>query len=156
MPRRSVAALLAPAIIVAPPPRIAPPSELSAAERRTWRATVGALPPDWFKREQGPVLTQYCRLVAQAGTLARLLAECDPVADFERYGKLLRLSGEVSGRILALARAMRLTQQARLHVTTAANRAAAARPERTPQDEREAVLAVVADAKAWRDGKRHD
>ena len=43
-------------------------------------------------------------------------------------GPLLRLAGELSGRILALARSMRLTQQSRLHVETAGRRAASAAP----------------------------
>ena len=127
MPRLSSAARATPAPIRHLPPHLEAPKGLRAAERDVWRRTVGALPADWFKAEGVPILTTFCRLTVQSDRLANLIAACD-ASDLDRYSRLLRLAGELSGRILALARSMRLTQQSRLHVETAGRRAASAAP----------------------------
>lgn len=148
MPRLSAAARATPTPIRYTAPLLDTPKGLPARERDVWRRTVGALPADWFKAEHVPILTTYCRLVVQADRLAGALAKADPIADPDGYGKLLRLSGELSGRVLALARSMRLTQQSRLHVETAGRRAAAT-PPRLSDDE--AVRLLVRQAR----GARH-
>ena len=109
-----------------PSARLAAPSTLTAPEVDVWQRTVSCLPAEWIKGDVAPVLTQYCRLVAQSAVVARTLADCDPAADFKHYAAVLRLSGELSGRILSLARAMRLTPQARIHKATAGSWAASA------------------------------
>jgi hypothetical protein len=44
-------------------PRPEPPSELSEDEATEWRAIVDAVPTDWVKHEQHPLLVNYCRHV---------------------------------------------------------------------------------------------
>lgn len=130
MPRKSAAALaMAPLTPRHVTPRLAVPAMLANAEGDVWRATVGALPAQWFGIEQAPLLERYCRHVVRSRCLETLLRDSDPAADLDRYTKLARLVGEESGRILALARSLRLTVQSRTHATTAAHRASAARPQ---------------------------
>ena len=108
-----------------------------------WRLTVAALPGEWFRSDQAPLLDRYARHVARAGVLEAMLAATDPVADLVRYGKLSALSGQETGRILALARSLRITNQSRIHPVTAGNRAASAVPARTPDDDARAVAELV-------------
>jgi hypothetical protein len=145
MPRQSAASFhAAPLAIRHDRARLAVPDTLPPAEAAVWHATVNGLPGEWFSPEQAPMLTQYCRLVVQADVLARLLADSDPTQDLDEWGKLVMLAGVLSSRILAAARAMRLTQQARDHPTTARNHGAGVRPERTAADDAEAVRQLVA------------
>jgi hypothetical protein len=127
MPRRSTASLIIAAPIKAPAPRLPVPATLTDAERSVWQETVAALPASWFGAEQGALLERYCRHVVRARCLEALLRDVDPAGDLDRYARLARLAGEESGRILALARSLRLTLLARTHAVTAAN-AAANRP----------------------------
>jgi hypothetical protein len=126
MPRKSAAALsIAPVGVLSAPPRLAPPPTLSAAEREVWRSTTDALPPDWFAADNAPLLERFCVHVVRARCLEAAVRETDPANDLARYAKLTRLSGEETGRMLAVARSLRLTLQARLKAETAATRSAA-------------------------------
>lgn len=129
MPRLSAAARALPVAVRSNPPLLEAPRGMPARELAVWRRTVESLPGDWFRPEQVPIVTQFCRLTVLADRLAKLIAECDP-DDLDRYGKLLRLTGELSGRILACARSMRITPQSRIHVETAGRHAANAPPAR--------------------------
>ena len=135
-----------------PGARLAAPSTLTPAESDVWQRTVSCLPPEWLKADQGPVLERYVKHVVRAQALEALIAAADPVVDLDRYAKLVTLAGAETSRILSLARSLRLTVQSRLHPVTAGSRAASAMPARTPDDDRAAVLACVADARARKGG----
>jgi len=135
MPRKSLAALSVAAMTaprsVAP---LKPPRGMSTTQRMVWRNTVEALPGDWFTREHVALLRRYCEHVARADDIERRLARLDPIADGDDYDRLARLGIAETGRLLALARAMRLTQQSRLKAETAANRAGAVKAGPRPWD----------------------
>lgn len=114
------------AVTEARTPRLQPPVELSDEQKSIWRETVEALPPDWFAAEHGPLLRMYVGHVDRATRLEQALGKLDPadsLNEYERMGKLLAVE---SAKALSLARAMRITQQARLKPETAHNRGAAA------------------------------
>lgn len=96
--------------------RIRPPAYLSKAQADVWTQTVAAKPADWFGRESAPMLSMYCRAVASAEHLARI------VDKFERrkrldsdgmhaYGIALASMEKQSKLVISLATKMRLTQQ---------------------------------------------
>jgi hypothetical protein len=114
--------------------RPAPPASFSDAESDVWRETTSALPADWFRPEQLPLLTQYCRHVVRANVIADKIAtveealaeiESRPAEQFEspaersmlwewsskNYDRLLKQQERQSSLIIHLATKMRLTQQ---------------------------------------------
>ena len=100
-------------------PRIQPPDSLSDAQKLIWHMTVDSLPADWFAAEQTPMLTAYCSHVARLTQVEAALASLDPLRDLDIFDKLSKLAGLESSKVLAGARAMRLTQQSRLKAETA-------------------------------------
>ncbi len=104
-------------------PRLPPPAGLGQAQLVVWHQAVDNLPPDWFAQEHEPLLIQYCNHVVRDAQLESALAGLDPVHDLEVFDKLTKLAALESGKITALARAMRLTHQSRLKAETASNRA---------------------------------
>src|SRR5437870_4183940 len=127
MPRISAAALsvVAPEI-QATRPRLSPPVDLPSSALAVWHATIAALPASWFAPEQAPIIERYCRHIARAREIEALIADTDPLTS--AYARLVTLAGAETARILALARAMRLTNQSRLKAETAASAAAKYRP----------------------------
>ena len=125
---RSSAELAVVPPIVAERPRLPGPATLTDAEREVWRESVGAMPSAWFPPETAPLLERYCRHVVRSRCLEALLCDVDPMTDLDRYGKLSRLAGEETGRILAVARSLRLTTQSRIAAATAGSRAGQRRP----------------------------
>ncbi len=107
-------------------PRLKPPGDLTDDQKRIWHETVNALPPDWFADEHIAMLRLYCQHITRAAKLESALERLDPVDNLNDYEKLVKLAGLESAKALALARAMRLTQQSRLKPETAHNRSAAA------------------------------
>src|SRR5688572_15120305 len=77
MPRRSAADLEIPAPLQSAPRRLPPPPHLSRAQRDVWIATTAALPGDWFKQDQAPILERYCACTVHARDLEKLLASTD-------------------------------------------------------------------------------
>ncbi len=106
--------------------RPTPPGDLNEAQARTWREVVGTRPADWFRPDSYPLLASYCRHVWQAAEIDRLIAtRFDPDCAGEQRGELpgLLQARERESRImLALARAMRITQQAQYRPETAARK----------------------------------
>jgi hypothetical protein len=103
-----------------PGQRAAPPRNLSEAEARVWRATVATKPADWFQPDSWPMLTLYCRAVVMADHLAeRIDAGLDTFTVGE-LSALLTMRDREGKAVNTYARAMRLTQQARLKAETAA------------------------------------
>jgi hypothetical protein len=115
--RKSAAELSTLAAIVDRRP--APPGDLNDAQAKTWRAVVGTRPTGWFGPDTYPLLAAYCRHVWHAEQIDRLIAsrfedDCDP----EKRGELpelLKARERESRVMLALARSMRITQQATYH-----------------------------------------
>lgn len=99
-------------------PRAAPPHDLSAFESEVWVAVVNTKPADWFRADTLPLLRSYCRHVYQA---RKIDVEMDKIIcrDFnddiaDAFEKLQKMRERESAKIMALARSMRLTQQAQI------------------------------------------
>lgn len=101
-----------------------PPEELTPSQAEEWVAVVERLPADWFPRETHAMLAEYCKHVSSARTIGKMLARIEspesqrePVDgedafDMEAYDDLLKMRERESRTIMALARSMRITQQA--------------------------------------------
>ncbi len=140
MPRKSAAALSVANINRARPPRLAVPAHLTADQAAVWKATVNALPADYFQPETAPVLERYCVHVSRAREVEKLilavdLGRSDGAAHFAFLAKLARAESASMG---AAARALRLTNQSRRATTaqTMASKHAAMRDARRPWAER--------------------
>ena len=97
--------------------RPAPPGELSETEAATWARVVGAMPPDWFGKEHFDLLTAFCKTSEFIGHLDRQLLEATSQdlfgrPDLDLLRGLSNLRDTNVRQLTALARAMRLTQQA--------------------------------------------
>ena len=114
--RKSTAAL---ATVTAMPVRfLAAPADLSPDEAEVWGRVVATKPGDWWDAGSVPLLAQYARAVVQSETVAELvrrvsLALMTDPDELARYKELRKIQAALSGEISGLARAMRLTQQAR-------------------------------------------
>ena len=109
-------------------PRAAPPGDLSDYEAAIWSAVINTKPADWFQADTLPLLLSYCKHVSTAATIDRELAEFDPkwLRDddgLKRYKTLTDMRERESRAQTALARSMRLTQQAQYNAPTAATSA---------------------------------
>jgi len=130
MPRKSAAALTVVGHAIKPAVSpLSPPDGLPGPVLAVWAATVAALPASWFTPEQSPLLERYSRHVSRAQELERWIAETDPLTP--TYARLVSLAAAETGRILALARSMRMTHQARHKAETAASAVAKHSPVRT-------------------------
>lgn len=99
-------------------PRLPPPPELSEFEAHVWTATVNTKPADWFQADTLPLLLSYCKHVSQSYTIDAEIAQFDPAwlrdeSGLKRYQVLTHMRERESRAMTALARSMRLTQQAR-------------------------------------------
>ena len=100
-----------------------PPPELRGRAAHIWREIVSTLPAGWFTRSNEPLLLAYCRHITTAEHLASMLDKVDRSLEpdgLKQLDKLLGMRDRESKVALALARAMRLTQQAQMHPRTAA------------------------------------
>lgn len=112
------------------------PSDLSAEQAEVWGMVVATKPSDWWDAGSAPLLAAYCRAVVESRKIAALVESM--TADMlllddglKRYKDLRRLQAELSGEVNTLARAMRLTQQAKYRADAAAtadDKAKGARP----------------------------
>jgi hypothetical protein len=105
-----------------------PPDDLTAEQAEEWRATVSTMPVGWFGRETYPLLASYCRHVCRSRWLAKQLDDhADRIIKLEGGVVLLdKMFGmaEREGRaVLAHARSLRLTQQARYDARAAGRQA---------------------------------
>ena len=89
------------------------PYELTDEQTTEWWAIVNNMRADWFRRENHPLLVQYCRHTVESHHLAQAIVQCIKTVPFdeERYGKLLAWQERETRAISALARGMQLTQQ---------------------------------------------
>ena len=107
-----------------PPP---PPAELTDAQAAVWRDVVSSLPGDWLDRGCHPILVEYCRHTCRARLLERQIRQFEVEwvgveGGLERLEKLLAMSERELRGVLACARALRLTPQAKMHPRTAGRR----------------------------------
>lgn len=135
-----------------PPPE--PPPELEPIEADIWRSITVKLPGDWFAPETVPMLKELCRHIRHADDLARDLAAARagiaslqgedvtkgiPYTLAERLmmmgeasktmERLLRAHGYQSERIGNLATKLRLTNQSKVVIGSAAKKARDRVPE---------------------------
>jgi len=89
------------------------PIFLTEAQAEEWHAVVDAVAADWFGRESHPLLLQYVRHAVASNRIAveieNVLAA--PVFDGEAYDALLKMQLRESRALIALATALRLSQQ---------------------------------------------
>lgn len=115
MARRSAAALAVASPGVAL--RLAPPADLTDAQRHAWLQVVNARSADWFSPEHEALLKQYVRHKVNADLLSQQIADFDPQwlndeDGLKRYDKLLGMLARETSGLNTLARSMRLTHQA--------------------------------------------
>lgn len=97
-------------------PRIAPPNELTDAQRGLWLATVNSKPAEWFGDEHVPMLVELVRHVSTADMLTTEIEAFKPemFADPDAFKQLKTLTfmrAREAQVINTLMRSMRLTQQ---------------------------------------------
>lgn len=106
--------------VVTPMPNrlLAPPDDLSMQEASVWSQVVATKPADWWDAGSMPLLAQYARAVVQSDTVSDLVSKVltnlltDP-DELARYREMRKIQSALSQEMSNLARAMRLTQQAR-------------------------------------------
>ena len=94
------------------------PESLLPEEREFWTAIVNARPVDFFDDASIPLLKEYCRLTSQVELMTEAIEDFEPEwllteDGVKRYKMLAGIRDQGQGRMIALARSMRLTQQAR-------------------------------------------
>jgi hypothetical protein len=104
-----------------------PPEELSEPEKAAWQAIVSAKPSDWFKKDSHGLLIQYCRHLYNASRISQIIEtfindDSDAPGWIVEYDRLLKMQERESRALLALARAMRITNQSRFHPRSAGRR----------------------------------
>lgn len=113
------------ATVTALPARLLePPPDLSAEQAEIWASIIVTKPADWFDAGTAPVLAAYCRAVVESRKIAALVEAM--TADMlllddglARYKELRKVQGALAGEVNTLARAMRLTQQAKYRADAA-------------------------------------
>ena len=99
-------------------PRPAAPDDLLPDERLLWDAITSTRMPDFFDVATLPLLSEYCRLKTRVDLLAEQLEDFDSQwlateDGVKRYKSLAGCCDQAQGRMISLARTMRLTQQSR-------------------------------------------
>ena len=107
-----------------------PPDTLTAEQVDVWKAVVAAMPSEWFRPETHGLLIEYCRHVCRSRLLALVLDHAEPkylktTQGIDHYNKLAAAAERETRAMLATARALRLTPQARLDPKTAHRQVAA-------------------------------
>ena len=110
------------------PQRPEPPDELTPEQADEWRAIVGRMPVDWFRREIHPLLCAYCRHVTNSRPIAGLIEDAHKgdLTDRKalmRLNRLLGMQERQSNALMGLATRMRLTNQSRYTSRSAASQA---------------------------------
>ena len=107
-----------------------PPADLTDSQRLEWRAVADAMPADWFGRESLPVLAAFCRHSTRAKFLSQRLDSMGlkDADELEIWNKLAAAAERETRAILACARALRLTNQAKYDAGKAARLTQGQRP----------------------------
>jgi hypothetical protein len=121
--RNSGASLETVLSVTGKPARPAAPDCLTTDQAAVWQNVVKSMPADWFGAETHPLLQQFCRHVVTAREVDRLISEhAAGELDLNLYNRLLIMRARESAALTALARTMRMTQQARIDPKTAGRR----------------------------------
>lgn len=91
------------------------PHDLVDEEVEVWASVVGSMPADWFKPENMPLLTQYCRHVVRARHIAEWIEQATGIPgqlSVKDYDRLLRMQVRESATMGSLAAKMRISQSA--------------------------------------------
>ncbi|WP_342622646.1 hypothetical protein [Pseudomonas alkylphenolica] len=96
--------------------RLAPPFQLTPAQKAEWVQIVNARPADWFGPEHASMLVQFCRHKVQSDLIAQQVEEFEPEwlledEGLKRFDKLGAMLERETRAMNALLRSMRLTQQ---------------------------------------------
>lgn len=113
------------------------PDDLEDDEAALWDRIVDRMPQGYFAVEHFGLLKQFCRHQVLADLIAARMAEVRKTlaTDAKGWGELATLSGELdrhSNRLIALARALRLSHAARASHQAARDEAAKAPQTATP------------------------
>lgn len=103
------------------------PTDLLPDELELWNKIVISREPDFFDAATLPLLSEYCRLQSTITEMTEQIESFESewlLSDdgVKRYDKLSQIRDRSQGRMIALARSMRLTQQARYVPDKASNR----------------------------------
>ncbi len=103
------------------------PDTLTDSEKTLWNAITASRQCDFFDEATLPLLREYCRLHTAVERCAAQLNDFDDGwlstdEGVKRFRNLENVRDQKQGRMVALARAMRLTQQARYVPDKAKNR----------------------------------
>jgi len=104
--------------------RPAPPAHLPASAAAVWRELVASRPAGFFDTGTHALLSTLAVATAEHRRLSAILAELDPLADLDAFGKITRACDTHALRIGAAATKLRLTVQATVDARTAGKAAA--------------------------------
>lgn len=107
--------------------RVEPYEDLTDSEKAQWRSIVASKAPDFFDSGTKSLLAEYCRLKSSVDLVA------GHIRDFQeewlltdegvvRFKKLTDIRDKCQGRMNAIARSLRLTNQSRFQPVTASTR----------------------------------
>ena len=123
--RKSTAGLsiVTPVTLQRPPP----PDELNEKERAMWVDITNSKAVEYFDAGTVVMLAEYCRLKTTIEVMAVQINLFDPewlASDdgVKRYRALTNIRDQAQGRLVTLARSLRLTNQSRFQPTSAATR----------------------------------
>jgi hypothetical protein len=109
--------------------RPAAPEGLTVEQIDCWADVVTRLPADYFPRETHHLLAEYCRAVTRARFVGTAVDSFKPewlkaTGGVERLAKLVATADRQVRLMAALARSLRITNQARMKAESAARQAA--------------------------------
>ena len=104
-----------------------PPDDLLPHERELWEKITATKTVEWFDAGIIPLLAEYCRLKTSIDLMAEQIEDFDPEwfngeDGIKRYKMLSDIRDKAQGRMVSLARSMRLTNQSRFQPLTASTR----------------------------------
>lgn len=107
------------------PTRPDPPPTLTANQKVVWYSVVDSMPPGWFNPSHYGELAGYCEHVSYARQLAQMMnvQEVESPEGQAMFCKLSTAHATETRASTALARAMRLTHQAKYDPTSAFRKA---------------------------------
>lgn len=115
-------------VVIAPEHRRpSSPSCLTTEQSTEWDAIVGRMPADWFTRETHALLVAYLEHWSEARNLSVILrnfnGDITEQEGIRQYDKLLLMRDRETKGMVSIARAMRMTQQAKYNAITASSQA---------------------------------
>lgn len=107
--------------------RISAPDDLNDEEKTRFNQIVGSKSADFFDAGTEPLLVEYVRLITQVNLVSLQVSDFDEAwfstdEGVRRYKNLTDIRDKAQGRMNALARSLRLTNQSRFQPVTAAAR----------------------------------